>query len=53
MIVEGAETLELGERVSWHPAHACTCVNLADELIGVRAGVVEEVWAIEARGKRT
>jgi 3-hydroxy-D-aspartate aldolase len=33
--------------------HVCTTVNLADELIGVRDGRVEQIWPILARGKRT
>ena len=33
--------------------HACTCVNLSDELIGIRDGRVERVFPILARGKRT
>jgi D-serine deaminase-like pyridoxal phosphate-dependent protein len=33
--------------------HACICVNLADELVGIRDGHVECVWPILARGKRT
>ena len=28
-------------------------VNLSDELFGVRDGIVEEVWPVRARGKRT
>jgi D-serine deaminase-like pyridoxal phosphate-dependent protein len=50
-IGEGA-SLEVGEKVAFYPFHVCTCVNLSDELIGVRDGRVEEVWPISARGKR-
>ena len=53
VVVEGAESLALGERVLWYPAHVCTCVNLSDELLGVRDGIVEEVWPVVARGRRT
>lgn len=53
-IVENrSEGLKLGELVHWYPAHACTCVNLADELFIVRAGVVEHVWSVAARGHRS
>lgn len=43
----------IGDKIAWHPLHVCTTVNLSDELIGVRAGVVESVWPVAARGKRT
>ena len=43
----------VGGKVRFYPYHVCTCVNLADELVGVRGGVVEHVWRVEARGKRT
>jgi D-serine deaminase-like pyridoxal phosphate-dependent protein len=45
-------SLEVGEKVAFYPFHVCTCVNLSDELVGVRDGQVEEVWQIAARGKR-
>ena len=44
------ETIEVGEKVAFYPSHVCTCVNLSDELVGVRDGRVERVWAISARG---
>jgi D-serine deaminase-like pyridoxal phosphate-dependent protein len=44
--------LEVGQKVAFYPFHVCTCVNLSDELIGVRDGRVERVWRISARGKR-
>lgn len=53
MITKGAESVELGEKIAWVPSHVCPCVNLADEIYGVRDGVVELVWRIEGRGKRT
>jgi D-serine deaminase-like pyridoxal phosphate-dependent protein len=43
----------VGDRIAFYPIHVCTTVNLADELIGVRNGRVEQVWPILARGKRT
>lgn len=43
----------LGDRLAFFPAHACTAVNLSDEMFGVRDGVVETVWPVRARGKRT
>jgi D-serine deaminase-like pyridoxal phosphate-dependent protein len=44
---------QVGDRITFYPIHVCTTVNLADELIGVRGGRVEQVWPILARGKRT
>ena len=43
----------IGDRLAFYPAHACTAVNLSDELFGVRDGIVEMVWPVRARGKRT
>lgn len=53
MITTGAESIVLGEKIAWIPSHVCPCVNLADEIYGVRDGVVEVVWRVEGRGKRT
>jgi D-threonine aldolase len=39
-----------GERVWLVPGHCDPTVNLYDHLVAVRAGVVEAVWPIEARG---
>jgi D-serine deaminase-like pyridoxal phosphate-dependent protein len=44
---------QIGDRIAFYPIHVCPTVNLADELIGVRDGRVEQVWPILARGKRT
>jgi D-serine deaminase-like pyridoxal phosphate-dependent protein len=46
-------TVRVGDRLAFTPPHACTAVNLSDELFGVRDGVVETVWPVWARGKRT
>lgn len=40
----------VGDRVAIVPNHACTCVNLHDAVYAARAGVVEEVWPLLARG---
>jgi D-serine deaminase-like pyridoxal phosphate-dependent protein len=53
MITTGAGSVALGEKVAWIPSHVCPCVNLADEIYGVRDGVVEVVWRVAGRGKRT
>ena len=43
-------SVEVGQKLRFMPYHVCTAVNLADQLVGVRAGVVETVWPIRARG---
>jgi D-serine deaminase-like pyridoxal phosphate-dependent protein len=45
-------SVEVGEKIAFFPFHVCTCVNLSDELIGVRDGMVEKVWRVTARGRR-
>lgn len=52
MVGTGAEALTPGDKVAWYPSHVCTCVNLADELYGIRGGLVERIWPVAARGKR-
>jgi D-serine deaminase-like pyridoxal phosphate-dependent protein len=46
-------TVNVGDVLAFHPVHVCTTVNLSDELIGVRNGIIENVWPVLARGKRT
>lgn len=41
----------IGERVQVIPVHPCPCVNEHDELVAVRAGRVESIWPVDARGK--
>lgn len=45
-----AEPPRFGDHVQVIPNHVCVCVNLHDGLLGVRAGVVERVVRVEARG---
>jgi D-serine deaminase-like pyridoxal phosphate-dependent protein len=47
------DPVKLGEKVRLVPYHACTCLNLSDELIGFRGERVEVVWPVLARGLRT
>lgn len=42
---------EIGDRVTILPNHACTAVNLFDEVAVHRGGVVRDVWRIAARGR--
>jgi len=48
-IDEGTE-IALGETLMLVPGHCDPTVNLYDELVCIRGGVVEAVWPIEARG---
>lgn len=41
----------VGEIVTILPNHACPVVNLADEVVVHRSGVVEDVWPVAARGR--
>lgn len=43
--------LEIGDKIEIIPNHACTVINLADEINLVRNQEVIEVWEIKARGK--
>lgn len=40
----------LGSRMMLVPGHCDPTLNLYDELVGVRAGVVESIWPVAARG---
>ena len=48
--VRGARLVP-GERIELIPSHCDTTVNLYDEYVCVRKGVVEAVWPIAARGR--
>lgn len=43
--------LQVGEKVEFVPGHCDTTVNLHNVFFGVRNGVVESVWPVEARGR--
>lgn len=42
--------LDVGDVIRLIPSHVCTTINLHDVMVGVRDGVVEAVWPVEARG---
>jgi D-serine deaminase-like pyridoxal phosphate-dependent protein len=48
---EGDIGLEIGDRVLVIPNHACTVVNLADTLYGLRGETLEREIPVDARGK--
>ena len=43
--------LKVGDRLEIIPNHVCPVMNLHDEVVAVRDGRVEAVWAVAARGK--
>jgi 3-hydroxy-D-aspartate aldolase len=45
-----AGVLPVGSTLQLVPSHCDPTVNLHDWLVGVRDGVVEELWAVDARG---
>ena len=45
-----AGLLPIGSTVQLAPSHCDPTVNLHEWLVGVRGGVVESVWPIDARG---
>lgn len=47
---EGDVGLSLGDQIRLVPGHCDPTVNLHDWLVGVRAGRVEAVWPVSARG---
>jgi D-serine deaminase-like pyridoxal phosphate-dependent protein len=48
---EEAENLKIGDRLEIIPNHICACVNLSDEIYGVRDGRLEWVIPVSARGR--
>jgi D-serine deaminase-like pyridoxal phosphate-dependent protein len=40
-----------GDQIQVHPGHCCSCANLHDTVFAYRNGIIEEVWAVTARGK--
>jgi D-serine deaminase-like pyridoxal phosphate-dependent protein len=48
---EGGPPLKPGDRVKIWPNHGCTTINLHDEFVALREGVVEGLWPIAGRGK--
>jgi D-serine deaminase-like pyridoxal phosphate-dependent protein len=41
----------VGDRVRIIPNHICVAMNLHECVYGIRGGVVEQTWRVEARGK--
>jgi D-serine deaminase-like pyridoxal phosphate-dependent protein len=49
--LEGDEVVAIGDRLEVIPLHVCSCVNLFDVAIGLRAGRVDHEIPIAARGR--
>ena len=43
--------LGIGDKVAFYPSHCDTTVNLHDQFIVTRDGLVEDIWEIAARGR--
>ena len=41
----------VGDRLSVVPNHICVCMNLHEQVYGVRGEAVEQIWKVEGRGK--
>ncbi|KAK7733002.1 hypothetical protein SLS53_008331 [Cytospora paraplurivora] len=48
---DGAPELNVGDRVEMIPSHIDPTINLFDVYYAHRKGVIEEIWAVDARGK--
>lgn len=45
-------TPEIGDKLLFFPNHVCTTVNLSDEIIVTRDGLIQDIWHVAARGRR-
>jgi len=45
------DSLQVGERVAFMPAHICPVINLTDEVIVTAGDQIVATWRVEARGK--
>ena len=51
LLIKNSETpIKLGEKIRLTPGHCDPTVNLHDWYVGVRNGMVEQLWPISARG---
>jgi D-serine deaminase-like pyridoxal phosphate-dependent protein len=48
---ESSHEFKVGERLTIIPLHQEMCINLHDEIVGVRGDRVEVVWPVAGRGK--
>jgi len=50
-ITHSTHRYRVGERLTVIPNHACSTVNMHDEIFGVRGDHIETVWQVAGRGK--
>jgi len=50
-ISDASEQISVGDKLELIPPLMDTTVNLYDNMMGVRNGVIEEIWEVQARGK--
>ena len=50
-VTDPSRASRLGERIEFFPPHCDPTINLYDRIYVVRAGSVEAVWEISARGR--
>ena len=43
--------LDVGDRVEMIPSHIDPTINLHDMYYAYRRGIIEEIWAVDSRGK--
>ena len=53
ILYDPAREVKIGDQFEVIPFHCCSTVNLHDQLVGIRNGIVEVVWPVTARGKAT
>ena len=45
------DSLHVGERIRFTPAHVCPVINLCDRVTVIENGAVVDSWVVEARGR--
>jgi D-serine deaminase-like pyridoxal phosphate-dependent protein len=50
-IRNAGRSFTVGDHIRIIPNHICPAVNLHERIYGIRNGEVEQVWAVEGRGK--
>ena len=52
LLIADDVAVKLGDKLRLIPGHCDPTVNMYDWIVGVRKGVVEEVWRVAGRGAR-
>jgi D-serine deaminase-like pyridoxal phosphate-dependent protein len=50
-VTRAERSFAVGDRVHLIPNHICVCMNLHEQVYGIRGEHVEQVWKVEGRGK--